>query len=103
MVDVVSAITPLAAVKTPAVVYRANAKNVAPSCSSFSLRGGDLLAGVLCNLLSSLKVAGREAAVTMNFRRGDSQPGRQLSSHSLNAKRSSNKVCLVSYACKLVA
>ena len=54
MINVMRAITALAAIETPTIVNRADAKN-APLRSAICLRVRDTLAGVFCYFSPSLK------------------------------------------------
>lgn len=70
VIDVVSTVSAATAVETPAIVDLTNSEHLSMSTASrFGV--GDLLAGILRDLVSFFERYGREAAFTMNTRRLD--------------------------------
>ena len=70
VIYVVGSISSAASIQTPATVDFTDAQHLS-MCSATSLCVGDLLAGVLGDLMSLLKSDCREAALTVYRRRAD--------------------------------
>lgn len=64
VIDVMSAVSAATAIETPAPVDLTNSKHP-PVCSTARLRVGDLLAGVLGDLVSSFERKSSEAALAV--------------------------------------